>query len=970
MRRAAMVLGLGLLAGSAAAQERVGVRTGDHPGFGRLVFDWRRAPAYRVEQQGDRVVLRFQATDPIDLSGARRLPRNLLSATGGDGAIELVMRPGARLRHFRNGPKVALDFLDPARRPREGNAPPPASALPAAPARPVVPEAPPAVPVEAPPAASEAVPRPAATAHPAAPPLQEPPPGTAPLDARSLASRARPRPAPPSPESPPVASAAINLADPPPLRARLLQEAGQRPALRLAVGAGLGAAALRRGDQAMVVLETARPIDLGAVLRASDFPEIKAQQVAGATLITWRLAADQRLILRQEDQGWLVIPVPREQVPTAGGGTASAAIEQERLALPAARPSRVVVLSDPLTGLPLLVGLVAEAAAPRRVARSLTAFDLPETFLGVAVLARDDRVALRSGVDRFLVSVEGEAIATAGATFEDAASRPGMTRSFDLPSLTVPALQARLRGQQASIGAVPPLLRLAPRLAAAQTLVALGLPQEAQAMLRLAGQESPQSEHEAKLAFLEGVAALLGGRAEEAGGLDVPLPRSDEVLLWRALRRAMQGEPGGAASGLAATMPLLLSYPEGLRRRLLPNAVEALAEGGQSAAARRLLDELGEAPSLHLARALVEEAEGQVPEALEAYERAIAGRDRRTRARAIRRAVELRLRTGRLDAAGAARQLEQTLFAWRGDAQEIDARERLAALRGEAGDPRGALALLRETEALFPERAAALQDRLRHAFLRALEIEPPLGAVGLHDAYPELLPEGAEGVTALALLAERLSALDLRERAAEVLRRAMERLAAGESRAALGALLAERHLAGREAERALEALALSSAPRLPPALTERRSLLAAQAEAGRGNRQIAVEALTALGPAGDEALADLLAEARDFAGAAAALSRHLARLPAAEDWSESLQRTALRGAAFLVLAGDEAGLAAHRARYAPRVARPEMARAFEALTVDPVRGLSDLPRLGRELNLFRGLPQTLEPLRTAQRIAG
>ena len=33
------MLGLALLAPPGAAQERVGVRTGDHPGHGRIVFD-------------------------------------------------------------------------------------------------------------------------------------------------------------------------------------------------------------------------------------------------------------------------------------------------------------------------------------------------------------------------------------------------------------------------------------------------------------------------------------------------------------------------------------------------------------------------------------------------------------------------------------------------------------------------------------------------------------------------------------------------------------------------------------------------------------------------------------------------------------------------------------------------------------------------------------------------------------------
>jgi len=110
------------------AAERVGIRVGDHAGHGRLVFDWAAAPPYAVEQQGDRVRVRFGAPAEIDLAGARRLPRNVVAIERVPEGVALTLRPGARLRHFRNGARVAFDALDPS--PEE---PPSAAAAPAAP---------------------------------------------------------------------------------------------------------------------------------------------------------------------------------------------------------------------------------------------------------------------------------------------------------------------------------------------------------------------------------------------------------------------------------------------------------------------------------------------------------------------------------------------------------------------------------------------------------------------------------------------------------------------------------------------------------------------------------------------------------------------------------------------------------------------------------------------------------------------
>ncbi len=66
-------------AGPAWAQEPVGVRVGDHPGYGRLVFEVPGTPRYEVEQRAGVLVLRFPEPVAVDLAAAqRRPPRNLM----------------------------------------------------------------------------------------------------------------------------------------------------------------------------------------------------------------------------------------------------------------------------------------------------------------------------------------------------------------------------------------------------------------------------------------------------------------------------------------------------------------------------------------------------------------------------------------------------------------------------------------------------------------------------------------------------------------------------------------------------------------------------------------------------------------------------------------------------------------------------------------------------------------------------
>ncbi|MBX9698976.1 MAG: hypothetical protein K2X74_06050, partial [Acetobacteraceae bacterium] len=374
------------------------------------------------------------------------------------------------------------------------------------------------------------------------------------------------------------------------------------------------------------------------------------------------------------------------------------------------------------------------------------------------------------------------------------------------------------------------------------------------------------------------------------------------------------------------------------------------------------------------------EAEGRTAEALAGYEAVGRGRDRLARARALRRDVELRLATGALTPAQAADRLEAAIFAWRGDALEIDNRLRLAALRTEAGDPRAAMAVLQETEALFPEQAPAVRTGLQDAFLAALAREAPLGAVALHDAHADLLPADARGQAALAGLAERLVALDLPDRAAVLLQAAVERAQPGSVQHAEAALrLARLRFAEGDAAGALAALR-QGAPRpdqqappeaLPAPLERERRILMARAEARLGQHDAAVAALQPLGADGAESLAEILTGMQDWTGAARALATHLAAtLPAPPATLDTAQaRLLLRQAALLGLSGDAAALSALSAQYAPRLAAGPLADAFAALTADPMRGLADLPRMQRELGLFRGFPGALstrlEPLRAA-----
>jgi hypothetical protein len=761
------------------------------------------------------------------------------------------------------------------------------------------------------------------------------------------------QPAPPAAPAPAAAPPAAPAA-PPPRFAGLL----------IPAPAGTGAALLRRGEAWLLVLDRPLPVPPGTPLPEGS----EVTTTPAATLLRLPAAAlAAEPVLARSAPGW--------RLETVATPPASAAIRAEadpgpppRLLLRAARPAATVPVLDPETGGTLLVGTLLDGAEAVPHGRRAATFEILPTRLGAAVLPFADSLTRPPHATGF-ASAAGPGAALALGEEPPADDAAGLTRLFDLPNAPLAALAQRERNATLAVAAAPALARGQPRLAAAEALLALGLGQEAQAMAGLALREDPRLAQDPRANALHGAAALVAGRLEEARGLFHPrLPANDEAALWRALLAAARGEDTPeVAAALAAGLPLLRAWPQPLRDRLAPLAAETLA-AHEPAAARRLMAGQADTPGFALARARLHETGGETEAALAAYAAIRDGRDRRARAVAMRRMAELRLATGQLDAAGAAAALEAVLAAWRGDAQESAARLRLAELRLQAGAPRAAFDLLRETAAAFPDLAPALRPRIAAALLAALEAEPPVAAIALFDTHQGLLPGGAASEQALATLADRLAMLDLPERARTVLVGALARAEDDESRARIGLRLAHLALGTEDAAGARAALADTAAPGLPAALRQARLVAEARALAREGAAEAAAARYREAGPEAGAELAEFLAARQDWAGAATALLGHLESvLPEGGAALEEGQRRLLaRAAALLALAGEEAALAALRARVAARMQGGAFEEAFALLTAARLGGTEDLPRARRELELARGLPARLEALRTAE----
>jgi hypothetical protein len=977
----------------------VPVRMGDHADFGRVVFDLPKGAAFDVAIEGDRALVVLRGAG--DLAQPAGVPRNMVSLRTGPNSVTLVLTPGARLHAWRIGDRLVLDAMDAAPTPNQARSaePPPgtrrvaALTIPLAAATPPEPlpaPRPPPARVGSPPKVVRPSRDPISHALPAVPPLAMTRTGPAVTQPEAGLAKA-PEAAPVAPvvreslgakDAPAVQDGLGPKEDGAPAHAAPPAETPAKketlaiskplvatptpPAFVLKADADVGAAAFRRGPLGVVVLDRRIPIEAppglaGAVVELG----------AVSTMVHMPLTADQVLSLSRTPAGWAVAIATttpeRTMAPQPG---------DQGLVFTVPRAGRVVAVLDPLTGGTLLVG-VSQAAGPAAAApdgRRTPDYAVLPTWLGVAIEPLTDRIDLRASTPGFVLTGAPPAAAMPVAI---------RGRRFDIPDEPAEALMNRLQAQLASAAAAPPRARTKDRMAAAQTMVALGMGMEAQSLLQRVAADDPQAAADARVQALTGIAAVMAGRPDEAPGLDDPRldevskrdasPRDpslkdappdeartgppDEVTLWRGVRDRRRGLTTAATSRLSSQAPLVQAYPPTLRRVLWPDVAEAAVQAGVPIATDALPP---------FARAMQLERQGKAEEALAAYAALDAGSDRLDQVRAAARLIELRLAGGQIGPGKAADAMERLSFAWRGDAREAGMRIRAAELRAASGGWRAALDALRQTETQFPDQKPLIQARKTAAFQAMLDTQgggmSPLDLVLLAAEYADCVPDGAAGATLAALLADKLLALDLPARAIPVLQGLMRGAQAGPVRAEFGHRLALLLLEAGDPAGAIAALQASAAPAIAPALSEARALVTAKALAAQGDLSGAVAALTEIGTAAaDDLRATIMAKAGDVQGSLGALADLAAKLvPTEGPLSDAAQDVLMREASAAVRAPDPALLRTLE-RYAPRMTGAR-ADVFRVLTAAPLAATSELPRAARELALARTIPQRLQVL--------
>jgi tetratricopeptide (TPR) repeat protein len=988
---------------TAAATSSVPVRSGVHPTYTRLVFDWPANTPYTLDQSGQDVTIRFPVAAQANLAALQRArPSRVdgISQSGEGGVLTIRFRipAGAGVKDMRAGTRIVFDILDKAP-PAAKNPPSTAAANPPA-ASPA--EQKPAVSTKPPPPVDarrtkEGAPlfelrgRPTPTAAAGAGVAQgAPTPLTPPASGQPAKPTTNPAPAaPPSATPMPRTGEAAGGHDsaahaPAAAPVPAVQQSALAPApvaddisIPFDPKVGAATAVFERAGYLYILFD--RPVPPETAPAAGSIPGLNAvvEPVAVPDAAGFRLPmpALMQAHVQREGTAWRIgLRRAADLAPEKPAEALTITPDVDfalgpRLVVAAGEVANILSFKDPAVGDTLFVAPLSTPGPHLPLAQRFAQAQFLPSLQGLVVRPLDDRLVVQPVREGVEVSVPGGLSLSPAADLASAAPPPPpkeveKEKLFDFKrwgQVPPERYTATRQDRWHRLAEMPEVERNRGRLNLARFYIANGLAYEAGGMLTRVQEMQPDVDRRPEFLAVRGIARVLTGDLDGAVAdlSNKGLAGETDADLWRAAALAGKQDYAGAHSLFQARKEQLATYPDPFFVGLSLGAADAALNQGQPEAAALILDKVvkrgGEngqqGPGVQFYRGLALRALGDKEKALGLFEQAMNSRDRLYAMRGKKEWINTALDLGKIDAKEAAKRMEEMRFAWMGDALELANLRRLGEVHALAGNYPKAFETMRRTISLFPDTpdAKEIAADMTRTFTQIFSKDgaanmPPLEALGLYEQYRELTPPGADGDLIIRKLAERLVEIDLLDRAAELLDHQVQYRLAGVEKAQVGTRLAGIRLLDGKPTEAVAALDASQVDGIPPELAEERRLLRARALSQSGKGLDAIQLLTGDQSSNANLLrVDIAMRDKQWPQAAQALGDVIGPPPPPGTALDARKSDlVVKRAVALSLAQDNAGMEALRRDFGPLMEKTKDANAFRVLTrPDESAGLAD-----------------------------
>lgn len=540
-------------------------------------------------------------------------------------------------------------------------------------------------------------------------------------------------------------------------------------------------------------------------------------------------------------------------------------------------------------------------------------------------------------------------------------------------------------------GKVPELI------AGAKFMLAQGLPQEANGFVQMALAYQPVLRESAEFQSINGaVEALMGDTDAALSAFATPgLENNDEINLWKAYALARAGKMGEAQKTAPKNAMVLVSqYPDRMQTLILPALIETQLARGDVALAQQMVEAYERASEMsferdreyaaYYFRGRIAQLRGDTQGAIEYYRDAAAGLQGPYPVRATLALVERGLSAKTINREDAIRKLERFRYGWRGDQMESQMLQQLGMIYVTGGEQRRGLTILRDAASMASvdedrqKLVSVMQKAFRELFSgKTRETMTPIESAAIAAEFAELMPAGGEGEAITMTIADQMVAVDLLDRAADMIEPMIERTETLDNAMRYAQRAAAIRILNDQPGEALKILNkvqgrpdAQAQKALSPADIKAIGLLRAKARAEMKQPDAALTELEALSEDAEvlRLIADVAWGAQRWSLAADAFGKlvKLSNLNATKPPSHEQAQLVLNQALALNLAGETEELEQLRLGYSDIMRRSDLAQPFSVVTRTAQEAtLADretLLKLVSEVNLFK---QVLDTYKTS-----
>ena len=508
------------------------------------------------------------------------------------------------------------------------------------------------------------------------------------------------------------------------------------------------------------------------------------------------------------------------------------------------------------------------------------------------------------------------------------------------------------------------------RLILARYYFAHGMYPETLGILGVISQNSSEFAQTAPFLALRGAANYMMRRYEEAlpDLSDSSLRKNQAADFWRAAVKAeMSKNPEMFLDKMKENMGVLQTYPASIKTRLALTGLRAAVHKRDEPAVQNFIEIAygtqntpAENAAADFYYALWQEYLGMYNQAVKLMTKLANGTDLKYSAFGGLEKIRMEARLKRTEVADRIKELERLLYAWRDGDFEYNLMTQLVAAYEEQKDYTHVLYLLKDMQVRYRDRpeVKSIPELMEEVFQKLYLDEDsnerltPVKAIAVYDEFRDLVPSGDKGVRIARNLADRLTAIDLLDKAAELLEDQLRSRIPVKEKGLVGTRLALVYLLNKEPKNTLSALKRSEIPNFPEQTLAQRRYIKAKALKETGSYDEAVDLLKNDASYESRILqAEIYWAAKQWDKAADTFKLLIKRPVPNVPLTDAEARGVLDWATALRLAGRAKVVVRLRENFLPYMKNTPYAESFDFITQSPQKGLMDYKTVSAEVKM-------------------